>query len=188
MHSQLEAIAGEFEDAARRVHQLARAVSGERWWARPAPDRWSVGECIVHLNLTSTAFRPLVERALDDARRLPREEGTRRHGRGLLGGLLWRVLGQKGRFRVKTTAPFVPSATGSPESTLEEFDRLQAQQTEWLRAADGLPLTQVRIVSPFGGRLRYNLFAAFSILAQHQQRHVWQAERAAEDLELTRPA
>lgn len=188
MHPQLEAIVAEFQDASRRVHELAEAVPVERWWARPAPDRWSVGECIAHLNLTSQAFQPLVERALDDARKLPREADARPHTRGLLGGLLWRALGQKGRFRVKTTAPFVPSATGPAASTIAEFDRLHAEQISWVRAADGLPLTRVHIVSPFGGRLRYNLFAALSILARHEQRHVWQAERAAEDLGLRQSA
>jgi hypothetical protein len=42
-----------------------------------------------------------------------------------------------------------------------------------------LPLGDVQVVSPFNTRLRYNLFAALSILAKHQQRHLWQAEEAA---------
>jgi hypothetical protein len=44
-------------------------VPAARWPQRPAPGRWSVAECIAHLNLTSTAFLQLLRPALDEARR-----------------------------------------------------------------------------------------------------------------------
>ena len=47
-----------------------------------------------------------------------------------------------------------------------------------MRAARGLPIGRVGVVSPFNGRMKYNLFAALSILARHQHRHLWQAEQA----------
>lgn len=178
MHPQLQAIVAEFESGTEHVRRLAAIVPDEGWWQRPAAERWSVGECVAHLNLTARAFRPLVEGALEEARRSPGTRATKRYSRGVLGGLLWRVLGRMGSFRVKTTAPFVPAA-GEPRAlALAEFDRLQAEQVGWVRAADGLPIGGVRIVSPFDGRVRYNLFAALSILARHQQRHLWQAEQA----------
>ena len=39
---------------------------------------------------------------------------------------------------------------------------------------------KVKLVSPFNARLKYNALAAFRILAAHQRRHLWQAERALE--------
>jgi len=180
MHPQLEAIVAEFNNGSERLHRLAGSIPDERWGKRPRPDAWSVGECVAHLNLTTAAFRPLVEKAIDEARRLPRTSATSRFRRGLVGGLLWRALGKPGRFRTKTAAAFVPGGAGSPVETIREFDRLQREQIEWVRAADGLPLTSVRLASPFDRRVRYNLFAALSILARHQQRHLWQAEQAWE--------
>jgi len=35
----------------------------------------------------------------------------------------------------------------------------------------------VRVTSPFNARVRYNLYACFTILPRHQHRHLWQAER-----------
>jgi hypothetical protein len=134
------------------------------------------------LNLTTAAFRPLVVEALERGRRL-REANTVRvaasYSRGLLGGLLWRVLSRPGKFRTKTTAAFVPLQPGSAASLVAEFDRLQDEQIAWVRAADGLPLGAVKVASAFNARVRYNLFAALSILARYQQRHLWQAEEAA---------
>jgi hypothetical protein len=72
----------------------------------------------------------------------------------------------------------VPGGAGPKADTIEEFNRLQDEQVSWVRAADGLQLNSVKILSPFDGRVRYNLFAALSILARHQQRHLRQAERA----------
>jgi hypothetical protein len=65
---------------------------------------------------------------------------------------------------------------------MAEFDRLQEEQIAFVRQADGLPLGRVKIISPFNARLRYNLFACFSILPRHQHRHLRQAERAWQSL------
>jgi hypothetical protein len=47
-----------------------------------------------------------------------------------------------------------------------------------IRSADGLPLDRVKIVSPFGRRMKYNAYSALVIIARHEQRHIQQAERA----------
>jgi hypothetical protein len=183
MHPQLEEIVTEFERGSLRLHRLVQSMAAERWSARPAADRWSASECIAHLNLTAAAFRPLVERALNDARRLaasgPGRRTPERYRRGLIGGLLWKVLSKPGRFRTKTAPAFVPGALEPADRVVGEFDRLQDEQIGWVRAADGLPIGDVKVASPFDSRVRYNLFAALSILARHQHRHLAQAENAA---------
>jgi hypothetical protein len=50
---------------------------------------------------------------------------------------------------------------------------------ESLHAADGVALDRATIISPFNRRLRYNLLSMFAILAAHERRHLWQAERAS---------
>ena len=58
LHPQLQAIVSEFEQALARLHALAAELPEPAWTWRPAPKRWSVGECIAHLNLTSAAYLP----------------------------------------------------------------------------------------------------------------------------------
>jgi len=180
MHPQLEAIVTEFENGRVRLRRLADVVPPERWAIRPQPERWSVAECVAHLNLTTAAFRPLVEKAIEEGRRLRRSEHTGSYSLGMVGGLLWWMLSRPGRFRVKTTPAFVPRAVQPSGEIIAEFDRLQDEQIAWVRAAEGLPLGVLRIPSPFNTRVRYNLYAALAILARHQQRHLWQAEQAAQ--------
>ncbi len=82
-------------------------------------------------------------------------------------------------FPLKTTPGFVPVADQSMAALLAEFDQLQADHRACLRAADGLPMHQVKLQSPFDARLHYSLFSAFAMIPGHQQRHLHQAEQAA---------
>ncbi len=176
MHPELQVVIEEFESASSRLHALGDKVPAERWAERPGPDRWSIGECVAHLNLTSTAFLPMLRGALDEARRSG--HAARPHyRRDLLGWLLWRSMGPPVKRRFKTAAPFVPRADRTVAELVSEFERLQAEQIAVTRQADGLPIDRVKIASPFNTRLRYNLFSALSILPRHQHRHLWQAEQ-----------
>jgi hypothetical protein len=59
MHPQLQLVADEFAAAQERLHTLAVSMP-EEWWAKRAdPARWSVGECVAHLNLTAEAYLSL---------------------------------------------------------------------------------------------------------------------------------
>ena len=99
-----------------------------------------------------------------------------------LGGILRWFLEPPIRKRVKTTAPFVPKSTRAKAEAFGEFSALQAKLLDLLRAARGLDLKKIKVVSPFDTRVRYNLYSAFRIVAAHQRRHLWQAARAVESI------
>jgi hypothetical protein len=177
VHPQLEELVREFESASARLRDLERRLGPAEWKRRPSPESWSPIECVAHLNLTSVAMLPLIGHGIADARRLNRASG-RRYRRDLLGWLLWRATSVPGRYKSKTTAPFVPSSDKPLEEVIAEFDRLQALQIAAAREADGLPIDRVKMPSPFNGKVRYNVFSGLSILPRHQHRHLWQAEQA----------
>lgn len=81
--------------------------------------------------------------------------------------------------RVKTTPPFVPKGGQSRDQLLSDFVLLHADLITLIRSADGLPLDRVKIVSPFGGRMKYNAYSALVIVARHEHRHIDQAEAAS---------
>ena len=182
MHRQLQVIADEFTTAQQRVHRLREVVPQNRWRERMDSNRWSIAECVAHLNLTSRNFEPLVREALDRGRHIG-GAAPRRYRRNLVGWLLWRSSGPPVRLRIKTPPPFVPTSTAPPEELVAEFDRFQAEQLSWVDKADGLPLSRLWVTSPFDGRIRYNLYACLSILPRHQHRHVWQAEQVWQRLQ-----
>src|SRR6266705_584900 len=163
MHPQLQLVADEYRSAQARLHELVRVIPEERWRRRADPARWSVAECVAHLNITSLAYVPLLQQAVSRARMLERRSPSR-YRRDPIGWVLWATMGPPVRFRIKTIARFLPSSVA-------------AAQLDCLAQADGLPLSQVRVTSPFNARVRYNLDACFTIMPRHQHRHLWQAER-----------
>lgn len=178
MNAQLAELEAEFNSALIRVRALRASVAPAVWSRRPAPERWSPGECVAHLNLTSATMMPIVRAGMEEARRL----GTRapaRYRRDLVGWMLWKSLGQVGRFKTKTIPAWVPSGDRSPDALVAEFERWQTEQIACVRESDGLPIQAVKITSPVDARARYNVFSALAILARHQHRHLWQAEQAA---------
>lgn len=185
LHPQLQAVVDDFTSAEERLRRLAAAVPAGAWLRRPDPARWSVAECVAHLNLTAEVYLPLLEAGLARARALGKPAPAR-YRRDPVGWLLWRTMGPPVRRRFATTAAFIPEALASEEGLLETFSTLQAEQVALVRAAHGLPLHLVRIASPFDPRVRYNLYACLGILPRHQHRHLWQAEQVLVDLSSAR--
>jgi hypothetical protein len=187
VNAQLERIEAEFVAAQARLHELGRILPHAQWSTRPATDRWSVAECVDHLNRTSDAFVPLLREALQQAAARRATEPTARsnqhYRRDALGWMLSVLLPPPVRWvRVNTTEPFRPVPAQTPAELIARFEQLQAEQISCLRAADGLPLNSIRVPSPFNARARYNAYSCFVILPRHQHRHLWQAEQVARTL------
>ena len=182
MQVQLQSILDQFDTAQNRLHKLTDGLTETRWAERTDPARWSVSECVAHLNLFGRAFLPLLREALEEAgsRDEPPPARYRRDPMGWMLSLAMGPVPRIGRFRlgaVRTTPEFVPEG-GLPKAQLiAEFDRLQREQTALVREADGRPINRVWVTSPFDQRLRYNLYSTFVILPKHQLRHVVQGER-----------
>jgi hypothetical protein len=120
LHPQLGDVVSELEDAGERLEKLASATSRERWSQRNDPRRWSVAECIAHLNLTSRAFMPLLRKAIDDGHALGPDRTQRRYRRDPLGWALWATMGPPVRFGLRRpsfpvgTCPGTGCSTNSP--------------------------------------------------------------------------
>jgi len=177
MHPQLQLLADELQFATARLHALASATPDEKWSERAHPDRWSVGECIAHLNLTGAAYAPLLRDAVARAKAAGLRDAGRRYRRDLMGWLLWKMLPPPVRFRVRTPAEFIPQGGSPKAATVAEFTRLQQVFLDLLAEADGLPMKEIKVASPFNTKMHYDLYSCFSVLAPHEHRHLWQAEQ-----------
>jgi hypothetical protein len=182
LHPQLAEVVGSLDEASSRLRRLAGELPPERWSARRDPDRWSVAECVAHLNLTSRAYLPLLMEALAEARAInaPIPERYRRDVRGWLIARMAGPMPGLGRLRVgrmRTPVAFVPEGELPRERVLAEFEGLQEELAALVREGNGLPLGRVQVVSPFDARMRYTLWSAFTILPAHEHRHLEQAER-----------
>jgi hypothetical protein len=181
VNAQLQTVVDDLVSSQQRLHALYRALPSAAWSDHPGPGRWSAAECVAHLNLTSDALLPLFRAGLDEARARGGRTG-RRYRRDLVGWLVWLAMRPSGGLKTTALPAYVPSTAGAGapvEDLLAVFDRLQEQFVACARAAEGLPIEQVTVVSPFDARVKVNLYAALTLVARHQHRHLLQAERAA---------
>ena len=180
MKRQLSQIVRELEQAETRLEKLSEKIPDAVWTQRNDDSRWSVSECVAHLNLTSESYLPLIRKAIEEARQLPPAKGEYRSD--LVGSIFGALVGpmkRLGRFRigrVKTTPDFVPQGQQPKNVSVAEFRRLQGILQDLVRESDGKAIDQVRITSPFGGKVRYNCYSAFVMIPRHQMRHLEQAE------------
>ena len=180
VNAQLQAVVDDLASTRRQLRALYQALPTAAWEDQPAPGRWSAAECIAHLNLTSEALLPLFRAGLCEARVRGGRAASRYH-RGLVGWLVWQVMRPSGGLRTAALPAYVPSAEAAApvEGLLADFDRLQEELVSCVCAAEGLPIERVTVVSPFDPRVKVNLYAALTLVARHQHRHLLQAERAA---------
>lgn len=172
MGAPLSEVERTLSDCSARARRVAASLRAEDFVRRPGPERWSVSECLQHLNLTTEAFLP---RFRDAMARAP--AGPAKAAPDLAGWLIEAVVATAW-LRTKTTAPFVPAAARPAPEVMADWDRLQGGLIGCLHRARG-PLAAVRVESPFAAGVTYRVDSAFRILAAHQKRHLKQAEAAA---------
>ena len=177
----LEDVETELSEATARAWQLIRGTDARMFTVRPLPGSWSAAECLAHLSLSTELFLPVLEKAIKEARTkgLTSERAPKMD---VVGRTLRWFLEPPIRSRVKTSTPFVPRSARAKSEAFGEFAALQSKLVDMLHAARGLDLRKMKIVSPFDKRVKYNVYSAFRIVVAHQRRHLWQAEKAVEDV------
>lgn len=174
----LQTCARRFAEADERFEALVGPLDAERANWKPAPDRWSVAQCVEHLNLGAQAyFGPM-----EDAVRRAREKGwtgVAPFRRGPLAGrLLVRFVNPDSRRKVKAPGFIRPAASGLDfPRVCEGFRAVSRRFAELMESADGLDLGRVRFTSPLSRLVSVSLAQAFELHSLHELRHLAQAER-----------
>jgi hypothetical protein len=172
----------EFEASKTEARGLVAGLSHAQFNYRPAPDRWSVAECLVHLNTVAKVF-PAIDRTIAAAQaRGWTSAGPFRYG--WVANWMVRTFEPpvRRRFRApKMFRPAPPPAAGYPASdVLAEYVAVRDQLLERVRRANGLDLRRAVVVSPANRLVRMSLGAYLAFLAAHDRRHLWQAQRVRE--------
>lgn len=178
----IEGVEKELNDATQRAWALVQSTDGRLFTVRPNTSSWSAAECLSHLSISTELFLPVLQKAIDDARKRGLTDTKRQPKMDVMGRVLRWFLEPPIRQRVKTRAPFVPRSVRAKAEAFGEFAALQSKLAEQIAAARDLDLGKIKIVSPFDKRVRYNVYSAFRIVIAHQRRHLWQAEQAVASL------
>jgi DinB superfamily len=173
---QLAELRQQFQSCSAAAQELlVSALEGELT-KRPVNQGWSVAECIQHLTATTQLYLPILESALQNA-----PAGSRPFQMDWRGRLLKWILEPPYRSRVKTLPSLEPQIA-DVKRVLPDFLASQESLFESMKPWSDRALDRVIIASPFNKRLRYNVYSLFNVVAAHQRRHLWQAQRVKDQI------
>jgi hypothetical protein len=175
-HVQLADLRRQFNACSADAEKLIASISENKVNLRAKDDAWSIAECVAHLTATTALYLPIMSSALAGA---PAGDGP--YKMDFRGRMLKWILEPPYRTKAKTLPSLEPRLNDA-RRVLPDF---LASQQEFLNAMqlwNGRALDKVFITSLFNKRLRYNMYSLFNVVAAHQRRHLWQAQRAKDAL------
>lgn len=169
----------ELEGIELEVQREIEPLTDAQFNWRPGEGRWSVGECLDHLALTTSLMLAKVRPALERVKAEGKRGGMGPYPYGLLGGWFVRMMETPGKRPMPAPKNFVP-ASGLPKSAvLGKFAGAMREFRATLEISRGVALNRVtaRSSAQGGGWIRFNLAAWFAASRAHGRRHLGQAER-----------
>jgi hypothetical protein len=157
----------------RRAQALIADLTQEQIMRRPDPGKWSIAECIAHLNLTATTVQKLMALGIERGRQ-EKKFGKGPFSIGARGRLFIWIAEPPPKFKLrapKNVRP--PAAIDDPGQLLPDFMKAQDEWERLMREQEGLDLARIIVGQ---GPFRMRLAAVLPWMMAHQRRHLLQAE------------
>jgi hypothetical protein len=164
----------QFADIKAGAARLAEGLKESQFNWRPASQRWSIAECLLHLNIVGERYVRMIETAIEEAR-AKNITGKGPFEYGFAGKCILEMTEPPPKRKFKAARSLTP-AYGQPlNAVMPTFFHLQDQLE--IERARGLDLARIKIPVPGLGLARLNLYAIFAWVAAHERRHLWQARQ-----------
>ena len=168
-------VSQELKNARLRAQALVSGLTPAQLAKRPHPSKWSIAECIVHLNMTAALMQRLMEKAIARGKR-DNTVGAGPFDIGARGRLLVWFAEPPPKIRLPAPRNIRPPArTDDPLKLLPQFLKVQDEWERLTRESAGLDQARLKI-APLFSPMRARLAAAVPWMLAHQRRHLLQAE------------
>ena len=166
----------QFEQISADADALVTPLDEAQFVWKPAPNLWSIAECLEHMNATARSYLPAIDEGIADAiRHGAYAEGPFHYT--LIGRLFSRLMEPPARLRLRASDDKQPGPQRPKRETLAGFRAYQVQYIDRLRQANGIDLSRSCVRSPLASWIRIPLGSAFATMAAHERRHLWQARK-----------
>jgi hypothetical protein len=172
----------ELNAADERATAVARALTPQQLNWKPRPGEWSVGQCLEHLCVTNEVYCLAMSNSLVDHRVTMVQDITP----GWFGQWFIRNYIDSSSRTKRRRAPkkIRPSAQVEP-SVLDRLLDSNDKARELVHRAGSYDVNRIRFKNPFIPVIRFTVGTGLEILSKHQRRHLLQAERIRNSLELS---
>jgi hypothetical protein len=164
----------QFENLKDDALELSAPLSDSQFNWRPAPKKWSISECLAHVNILDGLDVPAIRDAIE-AGRAAGLTGKGPFRYGYLSRSFVRFSEPPVKLKFKAPKVYQPPPGQPKDPVVAEFIAIHDQLLELVSKSNGLDLALVKVgATPFP-RLRFSLGQRFALLAAHDRRHLRQA-------------
>jgi len=175
----LNTIAAESEKNSATARELVGGLSEAQLNWKPAPDKWSIAQCLDHLAVTSGKFDSYFSDALARGRKKWPADSPPKYRPSFMGGWLIKQVEPLTGRNLQAPKVFRP-ASSEIRGAADKLIQQQTRFLEFVRQTEGVDYNKTRLRSPVTPLMRYSLADAFVITVVHEQRHLLQARRVRE--------
>ncbi|GAB3258545.1 DinB family protein [Larkinella harenae] len=171
----------------RIVEQEFKMLSDEALNRPPAPNRWSVAQCLEHLNSYGAYYLPLLEAEIKRAE--THSKAALPHFRSSwLGNYFAKSMqpnadGSIG-LKMKAFKNHTPAPVLDARTVLTDFLKQQDDLLNLLERAERVNIQSPRVPISIARFIRLSVGDTFRFLLAHEQRHVLQAQRVVAEAKL----
>jgi hypothetical protein len=150
---------------------------------KESSERWSILQCIEHLNLYGDFYLPEIEKRILESKHSP-EAGT--FTAGVIGNYFTNLMKVDNGKMTKMKSPKDKNPTGSSLSitTIDRFLKQQERLRTLLHQAQNIDLTKTKASISLTPFIKLRLGDTFRFFIYHIERHIVQAEKVHEQLDL----
>jgi len=159
-------------------HDFATLSSRELNW-KPLPEKWSIAECLEHLNIYSRYYNPAMEHAIAEGKKYPATDGFKS---SWFGNFSVKSVHPDNMKLQKTLKRLDPAQSRVSDNVVEEFLMHQKKLQKILSESRTLNLNRIKIPAEVAKFMKLRLGDCLRFVIAHEQRHIRQAKNVLEGL------
>lgn len=164
------------EDAKRKVSSEFSSLSLPQLNWKPAPDSWSIGQCLDHIIIANSLYFPRLKK-ISDGNDVASFWEKRSPLTNFFGRFFVNNLQEDAKSKMKTTKVFLPSTSNIDLDVIGRFYQHHDTFMDLISKCARLNLEEIVITSPEFRFVTYKLRDVIQFLVQHEHRHINQAIR-----------
>jgi hypothetical protein len=172
----------QFENLQEDALELSAPLNDSQFNWRPSPKKWSISECLCHLNILDGLDVPAIRGAIE-AGRATGLNGKGPFRYGYLSRSFVRFSEPPVKLKFKAPQAYRPSPGQCKDKVVTEFIAIHDQLLELVSKANGLDLARIKVSATPFPRVKFSLGQRFAVLAAHDRRHLrqaWEVRRQAD--------
>ncbi|QJW90403.1 DinB family protein [Spirosoma taeanense] len=153
-----------------------------RW--KPAPDRWSILECLQHLNLAERYYIRNIQHKVDSLGLIQTNPVDQPLESDWIGRLMLYAIDPQVKIKLPAPGMIRPRRPDElkPADVIAQFRELQTLLRDLLNKAVYLDWNEQKVMTLFGNWLKLRLGDSFRMLVAHTERHLAQAMRVKAEM------